>query len=335
MSFKILSVGDFMTGENLHHFRRGIPHKYKDNFSCLVTPEAREIIHGCDLFFLNFESSLAPYSQLLKLPIEKAAYVAPLEVIELLNSFQVPIIANIANNHFGQHSSKLAEYSVQQLIMNNITVVGMNNQPVSLTKDNTIINIWGVSLIESKNESSHYFKCSYNELIESLQLKPKNKNEFRIISIHWGTEYHTIPSTKQRELAIALASSGFDLILGHHPHTIQQVEKLNNTWVVYSHGNFIFDQNFSSITQKGLVVKFTFPEKDARLYLSQQKHYKVVKLKEINVEDLNRFCLKNFSKWKPLQIRIQMKVELLIHFYEINISIIKLFSFKLLKSLGI
>ncbi len=65
--------------------------------------------------------------------------------------------------------------------------------------------------------------------------------DVRIISLHWGLEMSSYPTPEDRELARRIAGAGADLILGHHPHVIQGVERLGQTHVAYSMGNFIFD----------------------------------------------------------------------------------------------
>ncbi len=67
--------------------------------------------------------------------------------------------------------------------------------------------------------------------------------DVRIISLHWGLEMSGYPTPEDRELARRIAEAGADLIVGHHPHVIQGVERFGRTPVVYSMGNFIFDIN--------------------------------------------------------------------------------------------
>ena len=73
----------------------------------------------------------------------------------------------------------------------------------------------------------------------------RDKVDFVIVAMHWGTEYSFKVDVKQEEIANYLSSLGVDLIIGAHPHVIQTVEYINNkkTFVVYSLGNFISDQN--------------------------------------------------------------------------------------------
>ena len=73
--------------------------------------------------------------------------------------------------------------------------------------------------------------------------------------MHWGVEYANTNSATQRKLAQTLSKLGVDIIVGHHPHVVQNIELIDNTLVFYSLGNFIFDQYFSVPVQQGLVLK--------------------------------------------------------------------------------
>jgi len=63
-----------------------------------------------------------------------------------------------------------------------------------------------------------------------------------IVSLHWGIEYTLSPSTQQLRLAKQLVDSGADLILGHHSHRVQGIGSYKDRFIVYSLGNFLFDQ---------------------------------------------------------------------------------------------
>ena len=72
----------------------------------------------------------------------------------------------------------------------------------------------------------------------------RDKVDFVIVAMHWGTEYSLRTDSKQDEIAAYLSNLGVDLIIGAHPHVVQTVEYINDnkTFVVYSLGNFISDQ---------------------------------------------------------------------------------------------
>lgn len=78
--------------------------------------------------------------------------------------------------------------------------------------------------------------------------------EFIIASLHWGTEYRRMPDAYQQRVAQAIAETGtVDLLIGHHAHVIQPIDRIGNLWVVYGLGNFLSNQNRPS-TQDGAIL---------------------------------------------------------------------------------
>jgi len=87
------------------------------------------------------------------------------------------------------------------------------------------------------------------------------KADFVVVSIHAGTEYETKPDLAQIRFAHLAVDAGADLVLGHHPHVVQKIEKYKGKYIFYSLGNFVFDQKWSRATRLGLTVKiFITPE---------------------------------------------------------------------------
>jgi poly-gamma-glutamate synthesis protein (capsule biosynthesis protein) len=78
-----------------------------------------------------------------------------------------------------------------------------------------------------------------------------------IVSIHWGAEYQAAPTLRQRDIARELAVAGAGLIVGHGPHVLQRVEWMGETLVVYSLGNFLFDQHYPADCRWGVVLRIT------------------------------------------------------------------------------
>jgi len=63
-----------------------------------------------------------------------------------------------------------------------------------------------------------------------------------IVTVHWGAEFRHEPSEKQRRLGRLMIDAGATLVLGHHPHVLQPVERYRGGIIAYSLGNLIFDQ---------------------------------------------------------------------------------------------
>jgi len=83
----------------------------------------------------------------------------------------------------------------------------------------------------------------------------KHKTDVLIVSFHSGEEYATNTTPSQISLARAFVDGGADLVVGHHPHIIQEIERYKDGWIAYSLGNFIFDQDFAEETMKGLLLE--------------------------------------------------------------------------------
>jgi len=68
-----------------------------------------------------------------------------------------------------------------------------------------------------------------------------------VVGFHWGIEFGSTPTPRQRELAQAAVGAGAALVVGHHPHVLQGLEWMPGpndrpALVAYSLGNFVFDQ---------------------------------------------------------------------------------------------
>jgi poly-gamma-glutamate capsule biosynthesis protein CapA/YwtB (metallophosphatase superfamily) len=109
--------------------------------------------------------------------------------------------------------------------------------------------------------------------------KAKSKNpDLIILFLHWGTEYDTVPSKNQTDLAEYFFSRGVDLIIGSHPHVIQRMEwtkdetTLKDRIVVYSMGNFVSNQRRTN-TDGGSIVRIELEKKADSLYVSDAGYY--------------------------------------------------------------
>ncbi|MEK7637996.1 MAG: CapA family protein [Patescibacteria group bacterium] len=78
-----------------------------------------------------------------------------------------------------------------------------------------------------------------------------------VVSVHSGTEYELLHNAVQGRMYHAIIDAGADLVVGTHPHVVQDVERYGGKWIAYSLGNFVFDQNFSEETRKGLLLVVT------------------------------------------------------------------------------
>lgn len=96
--------------------------------------------------------------------------------------------------------------------------------------------------------------------LEEVFDKAKKKSDLQIVYVHWGTEYMDTNDVSQRKIAESFVKAGADLIVGHHPHVVQNIEIIQGVPVFYSVGNYIFDQYLSTETEQGLVLTLQFDQ---------------------------------------------------------------------------
>lgn len=89
--------------------------------------------------------------------------------------------------------------------------------------------------------------CTYDStlLCEAIR-QAKQQCDFLTVYVHWGIERENTPQEYQRQLAEEYIDTGADLVIGAHPHVLQGVEYYNGKPIVYSLGNFIFNQEIPS-----------------------------------------------------------------------------------------
>jgi poly-gamma-glutamate capsule biosynthesis protein CapA/YwtB (metallophosphatase superfamily) len=158
-------------------------------------------------------------------------------------------VVNLANNHTLNWGIEEVKQTIDLLKQNNIASCGFPVKQMAIEEIKGIkIGFLGWNLLETFNP---------DEILETIQ-KAKKEVDLLIISVHWGAEYTAYPADWQRELAQQMIENGADLIVGNHPHWIQPLEIYQDRLIIYAHGNFIFDQEWSLETKTGYVTKIAF-----------------------------------------------------------------------------
>jgi poly-gamma-glutamate synthesis protein (capsule biosynthesis protein) len=117
------------------------------------------------------------------------------------------------------------------------------------------------------------------ELITRDIKKAKDiKADLIILFLHWGTEYDTIPSKSQTDLVRYFQSLGVDMVIGSHPHVLQNMTRIKNEVsgiedvVVYSLGNFVSNQRKPK-TDGGAMVKVELTRKGEKYAITNAGYY--------------------------------------------------------------
>ncbi len=102
------------------------------------------------------------------------------------------------------------------------------------------------SVISAEDLDAMINKIDRDKMKEDIAYAKENGADLIITIMHWGDEYARVQNTRQQDLADFLFTEGVDVILGSHPHVIQESKDLvyndKRVFVAYSTGNFISNQ---------------------------------------------------------------------------------------------
>ena len=237
-TLRLIAVGDIClkTKNNMHPFEN-VKSAFRDK----------------DILFGNLETVLSNQGK----EVEKAVLLhASPEKVEYLKDAGFDIL-NVANNHIMDLGWGGFNDTLEVLNRNDLKFIGAGNQ--KFNHSYTIVERKGIKLgflgyYEGgfKNFKKGVFIDRVNENEISAGIKHlKSKCDVVIVSLHWGIENIFYPSPKQIKLARNLIDAGSSLVLGHHPHIVQGIERYKNGLIVYSLGNFQFiadrEKNRSSV----------------------------------------------------------------------------------------
>ena len=163
-----------------------------------------------------------------------------------------------ANNHAMEHGEDAYNETVLTLESYGCKVFGpKSKKSCILEHQGRPVSITGLCerIEESDNIPLYWHNPEYDEIEEEIESLPKDA--FKVLFVHWGNEYINRPSSSQKKFAHWLIDTGFDLIIGMHPHVLQGYEEYKGKRIYYSLGNFVFDMP-SEPCKIGAIVEMEF-----------------------------------------------------------------------------
>lgn len=116
--------------------------------------------------------------------------------------------------------------------------------------------------------NEHYDGTSVEKYLEEgIEQLIQAEADLIIACCHWGIETHHYTEKYQEELGKKCIDWGADLVLGHHPHVLQGVEKYKDKYIVYSLANFCFGGNRNPKKKETMIYQQTFTFIDGELQI--------------------------------------------------------------------
>lgn len=164
---------------------------------------------------------------------------------------------NLANNHSHDYGDQSYEDTIQYLEADGITTFGYNRTAVMDVKG---IKVGLIGIYELKDGLGRQ-----QQVIDTIREVKDQGAQVIIVSFHWGTEKSNIPDDIQKTLAHLAIDQGADLVVGHHPHVLQGIEKYQGKNIVYSLGNFCFGGNKNPSDKDTMIFQQTFTVENGEL----------------------------------------------------------------------
>jgi poly-gamma-glutamate synthesis protein (capsule biosynthesis protein) len=226
-----------------------------------VFDELRSALQKVDLVVANLEGPITDNPSVSETSTEGShdnyVFTFPPETAALLKRENIALV-NIGNNHILNFQEDGVQQTKARLEQSGVAQFG---SPLAGDTRYVIRDIRGTRIAF----------VNYNQFVSNGRAKAfeditavQELSDFIVVYAHWGEEYvEALPAVKQ--LAHELVDAGADLIIGSHPHVVQEHEDYQGKPIYYSLGNFVFDQYFRPETQSGLLVRATFDSANHRI----------------------------------------------------------------------
>ncbi len=229
--------------------------------------DVKEYINDGDYSLINLETPLAgPNSGYTGYPL----FNSPDAIADTLEKAGFDLIVT-ANNHAMDRGYTGTVRTLEVLHNAGLDTVGTYKsdeesrtfliRDINGIKTGFIAYSYGTNGLPVPQEHPYLFNFLEKDkvLADIAALRPEV--DVLVLILHWGVEYTPKPTTEQTETAYEFFEAGADVILGSHPHVIQDMEiiriKDKDRFVVYSMGNFISHQ-IGQKRNSGVLLKIKF-----------------------------------------------------------------------------
>lgn len=262
-------AGDIMMDRGV---KNSVIKNFNNDYSMLFQKSNNllEIFKKSDIVFANLEGTVSD------LGVDKKnlySFRMNPSVIPALKGVGISILS-LANNHIGDWGRTAFTDTLTRLKENEILYTGGGNNKTE-AETPTIIEKYGMkigflgfsdvgpSYMEAGIEKAGILLAN-NPNFDEIIKQASKQVDYLIVTFHFGDEYKTKHNARQEYLAHKAIDSGAKIVIGHHPHVVEDTEVYKSKdctqnscmgYIAYSLGNFIFDQSWSKPTMQGMLLE--------------------------------------------------------------------------------
>ena len=238
----------------------------------------KAVLTKCDYIVGNLESPLTRCKHTIG---GKSAYLkgAP-DNVAILKYLGVSHVT-LANNHMYDYRLQGLKETIKVLGENGIEWYGINGKSARISSQRNEITLLGYCCYSTNAKGMGVINVLDPAQIE--QELENNKSALQIVSLHWGEEHVHFPNYDHIKVSRKLCKDREIIIHGHHPHVIQGIEEIEKSIVLYSQGNFCFDD------------VYTKKSADPLISLSEDNQESFVFILDIHESQINGYEIIPFS----------------------------------------
>jgi poly-gamma-glutamate synthesis protein (capsule biosynthesis protein) len=239
VEMSVLFGGDVMLG-------RGVESLMNEHGELYPFAHLAPLFHSAGAVIVNLEGTIS--EKHVPTPSFAMKFSFPGSVPSLLHRVGITHVG-LANNHSFDYGEDGFSHTKKVLAAAGVVSFG---HPISLKSAETSAELTAPPLTLLGFNATY---PSFSLTGAKAALSVANLERPRIVFIHWGEEYTGHSSLSQETIAHALIDAGADMIIGHHPHVVQEIERYKGKLIFYSLGNLIFDQYFRRDVQEGYLIQ--------------------------------------------------------------------------------
>lgn len=291
-------LGDMMLDRGV---RSSVNKNFQGDYSALF--EKLEILKKPDIVFANLEGPASDKGQDMR---NLYSFRMDPSVVPALKGAGISIVS-VANNHVGDWGRDAYIDTLARLKENEILYTGggtleESEAPTIIEKYGMKIGFLAFSDVGPNwmgvTKDSAGLLLANNPRFDEIVQNASKQVDHLVVSFHFGDEYKTKHNTRQEFLAHKAVDAGAKVVIGHHPHVVQDTEVYKNSFIAYSLGNFIFDQKFSEPTMQGMMLELKL-YRDGSIYTKKN----TVKLNKVFQPDKIIFGKEDKVKFQPVKVQ--------------------------------
>lgn len=227
-------------------------------FSCIA-----DLLRGADLVVANLEGPITSYpsKSVGTPPGEDGNYTFtfPTSTAGLLARHNIRLV-NIGNNHIMNFSREGLFETKRWLDAASVGHFGDPDLPESERVERTVIRGMPFSFVNWSDWTSD----KTDHTVAQVRTE-REAGRTVVVYAHWGEEYEP-PPARVKQLAHSFVEAGASIVVGSHPHIVQEHEIYHSSTslttggrhIYYSLGNLVFDQYWDESVRRGLLLRVSF-----------------------------------------------------------------------------